>query len=230
MRKVNINESALKSIVRNVLEEAVDPIAKIQSEIDAANQAYHQALEHQGGGDMPLMDREGTCYGLSGDIKLDGRGYVTIPYTDAYKSYTPVKIRVLQRVGGKIRIIPGDYWDEGWKDVRKHLRRIVKDAEIGNGMHSEYDPAWEEGGADNKAALRNLNKKIGRKADAGMEFLEGFVRESVKKVLSEGFGYAHLNYPDEFLEWARECGIHPEMCDSTMLMNLYRQYKEENGI
>lgn len=182
---MEINKSSLRSIVRGVLSEAVDPVAKIQVEIDAANQAYHQALGHQGGGDWPLMDRDGDSYGLSGDIKLDGRGYVTIPYTDAYKSYTPVKIRVLQRVGGKIRIIPGDYWGEGWKDVRKHLRRIVKDAEIGNGMHSEYDPAWEEGGAENKAALRAMNKKIGRKADAGIEFLEGFVRESVKRALVE---------------------------------------------
>ena len=185
MRRVSINESGLSSIIREVLSEAVDPTVKIQSEIDAANSAYHQALGHQGGDEWPLMDKDGNSYGLSGDIKLDGHGYVTIPYTDAYKSYTPVKIRVLQRVGGKIKIIPGDYWDEGWKDVRKHLKQIIRDAQIGNGVHSEYDPAWEEGGSENKASLKDMNRRVGRRANAGMEYLESVIRESVKRSLNE---------------------------------------------
>ena len=163
---------------RKSLNEAVDPVSKIQALIQQANDAYRKAEEVQGGDRYPLMDRDGSPYGLSGIIKLDGRGYVTIPFNGMYSEYdSPVKIRVLQKVGGKIKVINGNYWDEGWKDVRKMLNKIIKDAEIGIGNFENYDANWETANSKeeykaNKEALRNMNRKIGRRASSGMEYLE----------------------------------------------------------
>lgn len=173
------------------LNEAIDPISKIQNLIAQANDAYHQADNEQGGTEWPLMDRDGNPYGLSSDIKLDGRGYVIIPFTAwQYSEYSqPVKIRVLKKVGGKVKIISGDYYEEGWKDVSKMLKRIIKDAQIGIGHFKEYDPNWEE--TSDKSSLRDMNKKIGRKASAGMENLsenkriKQIVSEAIKKTLYE---------------------------------------------
>ena len=168
----------------NLCEARVDPVQKIQSLIDQANQAYHQALEHQGGGDWPLMDKKGETYGLKGDIKLDKRGYVTIPIDGGpYGEYGPSKIRVLAKVDGKIKVIQGDFMEEGWKDVAKILKQIIRDAGIGNGEFTEYDPNWED--TKDKESLRVMNKKIGRNANAGMEYLESVIRESVRKMLKE---------------------------------------------
>ena len=183
MKKViRLTESDLHNIVmesvKRCMNEAVNPVAKIQALIQQANEAYHNADEIQGGTEWPLMDREGMPYGLSSDIKLDGRGYVIIPFNGtSYSEYSePVKIRVLQKVGGKIRIIAGDTWTEGWKDVSKMLKRIIKDAHIGIGNFQEYDPNWESADTPeeyqaNKAALRDFNKKIGRRASSGMDYL-----------------------------------------------------------
>ena len=180
---IKLTESDLHKIVSNsvkrCLSEAVDPVSKIQQLIAQANAAYHQASDEQGGDDMPLMDKEGTSYGLSGDIKLDGRGYVIIPYNGyQYGEYSePIRIRVIKKVGGKIKVIQGDYFNEGWKDVRKELNRIIKDASIGTGHFKNYDPSWETPSTDdeyktNMSSLRSMNKAIGRKANAGKDYIE----------------------------------------------------------
>ena len=179
---IRLTESDLHAIVKNavrkLVNEAVNPLDKIQALIQQANEAYHSAAEKQGGDKWPLMDKEGDAYGLSGDIKLDGRGYVIIPYNGwQYGGHSePVKIRVIQRVGGKLRVIQGDAWDEGWKDVRKMLLGIIKDAERGNGYFENYDPNWESSDTpeeykNNQSALKAMNKQIGRKASTGMDYL-----------------------------------------------------------
>ena len=179
---VRLTESDLHAIVKNavrkLVNEAVNPLDKIQALIQQANEAYHNAAEKQGGDKWPLMDKEGDAYGLSGDIKLDGRGYVIIPYNGwQYGGHSePVKIRVIQRVGGKLRVIQGDTWDEGWKDVRKMLLGIIQDAGRGNGYFEKYDPNWEssdtpEDYKNNQSALKAMNKQIGRKASTGMDYL-----------------------------------------------------------
>lgn len=168
---------------RYYLNEAVNPLDKIQALIDQANSAYAQAIEHQGETEWPLMDKDGEVYGLNGSIRLSKRGYIVIPINGSpHSSYGPVKIKVFTQSGGKMRILPGDYWNEGWKDARKILNNIIRDANIGNSHFSEYDPSWEDEG--NKAALRDMNKRIGRRSNAGMDYLEGVVRESVRRVLS----------------------------------------------
>ena len=191
--------SEMKEIVDNFLKknqlnknlnEALDPVSKIRSLIQQANDAYHNANDIQGNCEWPLMDKQGNPYGLSGDIKLDGRGYVIIPLNGgSYSEYQPTKIRVLRKVGGKVQIINGDYWEEGWKDAAKILKKIIKDAEIGIGYFKEYDPNWESSDSTeelkaNKAALRDMNKKIGRKATTGMDYLsEGKLNSIVSKTL-----------------------------------------------
>lgn len=193
--------SEMKEIVDNYLKkgnlnEAIDPVGKIQSLIQQANDAYHNVSDMQDNDEWPLMDKQGNPYGLSGDIKLDGRGYVTIPLNGgSYSGYEPTKIRVLRKVGDKVQIIKGDYYEEGWKDVAKILKKIIKDAEIGIGNFKEYDPNWETSDSPeefrtNKSALRKFNKKIGRNSSAGMDYLsEGklnsIVSKSLRKVLKE---------------------------------------------
>lgn len=179
--KARLIESKIRRIIResvnSVINEAIDPVAKIQEFIQQANAAYHNALEVQGNDEWPLMDKEGTSYGLKGDVKLDGRGYIIIPFTSgAYGGYEPVKIRVLTKAGGRIRIIQGDYMEEGWKDARKILKQIIRDSQTGNGYFQNYDPNWESADTPeeykaNKAALRNMNKQIGMKANSGLDYI-----------------------------------------------------------
>ena len=164
--------------IKTKLNEAADPVAKIQALIQQANEAYHNADNEQGGTEWPLMDKDGSPYGLSSDIKLDGKGYVIIPFTAwQYSDYSePVKIRVLRTVGGKIQIIPGDWYEEGWKDVSKLLKKIIKDASIGVGHFKEYDPNLENSNSKeeqmkNRSLLKAMNKKIGRNANAGMDYI-----------------------------------------------------------
>lgn len=168
---------------RHYLNEAVNPLDKIQALIDQANSAYAQAIEHQGETEWPLMDKDGEVYGLSGSIRLNKRGYIIIPINGSpYSSYEPVKIKVFTQHGEKVRILNGDYWSEGWKDARKILNNIIRDANIGNSHFTEYDPSWESEG--NRAALKDMNKRIGRHSNAGMDYLEDVVRESVRRVLN----------------------------------------------
>lgn len=91
------------------------PMTAIMSLIDAANNAYEQAAAEQDGDTTPLQDKDGNMYGLSGKIRLDGRGYITFPFVSASKwsDYTPQKIKVLTRAGGKVRIFNGDYDTKG---------------------------------------------------------------------------------------------------------------------
>ena len=181
-RQLRLTESELKQVVREaamkiITEMAADPTINIQQLIQQANDAYHHALEVQGKTERwPLMDKDGTPYGLTGDIKLDGRGCVVIPFDGAYDVYTPEKIKVLTRAGGRIRINQGDYMNSGWKDAAKMLKQIIGDAQIGNGHFEKYDPNWESAETPeeykaNKEALRGMNKEIGRKASAGMDYL-----------------------------------------------------------
>ena len=185
--------------IKRKLNEAADPVAKIQSLIQQVNDAYHNADNEQGGTEWPLMDKDGSPYGLSSDIRLDSRGYVIIPFTAwQYSDYSkPVKIRVLRKVGGKIKIIPGDYYEEGWKDVSKLLKKIIKDANIGVGHFKEYDPNWENSDSKeeqmaNRSLLKAMNKKIGRNTNAGVDYLsenksklKTIINEAVKQVLKE---------------------------------------------
>lgn len=169
----------INEAVKRLLSEAYNPLEKIQALIDQANQAYEQAKETQGGDQWPLMDKDGTPYGLSSPIKLDGRGYVIIPFNGTtYSEYSsPERIRVITKQGGKIRIIQGDYMEEGWKDVARKLKQIVKDAQIGIANFQNYDPSWEtpETMDDYKAskeALRQHNKMSGRRANTGMDYIQ----------------------------------------------------------
>lgn len=183
MNKIRLTESQLHKIIKEsvnkVLNEAADPIAKIQSLIQQANDAYHEAAEAQGGDPNPLMDKDGTAYGLQGDVRLDGRGYVIIPFTSqsSWSEYTsPAKIRVLTKAGGRIKILNGDYMTEGWKDAAKMLKSIIKHAQIGIGNFQNYDASWENSDTPeeykaNKAALRDMNKKIGRRAGTGVDYI-----------------------------------------------------------
>ena len=182
MKKIiRFTESDLHNIVmesvRRCMNEAVDPVAKIQALIQQANDAYHHALEVQGESERwPLMDKEGTPYGLTSDIKLNGSGYIIIPFNGAYGMYTPEKIKVLTRASGRIRIYPGDYMDNGWKDAAKMLKQIIRDAQIGNGHFENYDPNWEDADTPeqykaNREALRAMNKQIGRKSNSGMDYI-----------------------------------------------------------
>lgn len=180
--KLTLTESELKQVVKEaamkiITEMAADPTIKIQQLIQQANDAYHHALEVQGESERwPLMDKEGTPYGLTGDIKLNGRGYIIIPFNGAYGMYTPEKIKVLTRAGGRIRIYPGDYMNNGWKDAAKMLKQIIRDAQIGNGHFENYDPNWEDADTPeqykaNREALKAMNKQIGRKSNSGMDYI-----------------------------------------------------------
>lgn len=158
------------------LTEAVDPTVKINSLIQQANDAYAQAYEEQGGYAFPLMGRDGEPYGLNGDIRLDGRGNIIIPFTSPYSGPNTEKIKVLTKAGGRVKILYGDWGTEGWKDAAKLLKKVIKDAQIGNGHFQNYDASWEsydtpEERKANKEALKAMNKKIGRKVKAGMDYV-----------------------------------------------------------
>lgn len=179
--KFMLTESELRQVVREaamkIITEIADPTVKIQQLIQQANEAYHQAIEVQGETQWPLMDKEGNPYGLTGDIRLDGRGYIVIPFNGgSYSPYSPEKIKVLTRVRGRVRIYPGDYMNNGWKDAAKMLKQIIRDAQIGNGHFQNYDPNWEDADTPeqykaNKEALRGMNKQIGRTPNAGMDYI-----------------------------------------------------------
>jgi len=185
------------------INEAVDPVSKIQALIQQANDAYHNADSEQGGTEYPLMDKHGDIYGLSSDIELNGRGYIIIPFTaPSYSNHSdPVKIKVLSKVGGKIKIFQGDYFEEGWKDASKLLKSIIKDSDIGIGHFKEYDPNWEnsdskEEKTNNKSLLKAMNKKIGRNVSAGMDsvsenLLRKVIRESIKNVFENELPILH---------------------------------------
>jgi hypothetical protein len=184
-RTVRLTESDLKTIItetiNKVLNEGVNYSEKIQQLIDAANNAYMKAAQIQDGYDYPLMDKKGNSYGLKNEIVLDGRGYVIIPFVDCTNGWgdysSTEKIRVLKKVNGKLQIIPGDTWDAGWRDVQKMLKRIIRDSQIGIDHFQQYDPSWEDSETQeqfnlNKSNLKNMNKKIGRIANAGMNYLK----------------------------------------------------------
>lgn len=162
---------------------ARDPMTVIMSLIDAANNAYEQAAAEQDGDTTPLQDKQGNMYGLSGKIRLDGRGYITFPFVSAFKwgDYTPQKIKVLTRAGGKVRIFNGDYDTEGWKDAKKLLNNIISHASIGNAYFKNYDPNLENQGKEGEEALKQMNKQIGRGAKTGMEYINEIVSNTIKK-------------------------------------------------
>ena len=209
LRENKLKQIISKTVNKVLINEAMDPVAKIQNLIQQANDAYHHASDIQDNDKWPLMDKEGNPYGLSSDIKLDGRGYVVIPFNGgSYSGYDPTKIKVLSKIGGKIKIFKGDYFDEGWKDASKILKKIIKDAEIGISNFKEYDPNWETSDSSeelkaHKAALKDFNKKIGRKSFVGMDYLSekrlnSIVLESVKKVLRESFEDSFNSTRDDF--------------------------------
>lgn len=168
----------ISETINRHLNEAADPVSKIQSLIAQANDAFRKAAEAQDGDVYPLMDKKGNVYGLTSYIKLDGRGNIIIPIDGgAYSEYQPTKIKVLQKAGGKVRIFPGDFYDEGWKDAAKILKNIIRDSEIAIGYNKEYDMRWEDAETPedrkaNKEALKTMNKKIGRVSSAGMDYLQ----------------------------------------------------------
>lgn len=162
------------------INESIDPVNKIQQLIDAANNAYTNALKEQDGNEYPLMDKRGNTYGLSSEITLNNRGYVIIPFVDnsnGWGDYSDtVKIRVLHQVDGQMRIIQGWAMEEGWRDVQKILKQIIRDAQIGIEHFKNYDPSWEdaESEEDYKSNINNLkdmNKQIGRNSSAGMNYI-----------------------------------------------------------
>ena len=183
-QRLRLTESDLhrmiKESVKQVLNETIDPVVKIQELIDAANNAYTNALKEQDGNDYPLMDKRGNSYGLSGEITLNNRGYVIIPFVDGNNGWgdydDTVKIRVLRNIDGQMRLIKGWSMEEGWTDVQKMLKQIIRDAQIGNEHFKNYDSSWEDASSEeelknNRASLRDMNKKIGRNSKAGMDYI-----------------------------------------------------------
>ena len=173
MGRMRLTGSNLRRVVTEstmrILREAKDPMNNINALIDQANEAYQRIVDEFGPG-LHLMDREGNSYGLSGKIRIDGRGYIIIPFDDPYGSYTPERIRVLTKSGGKLRIIKGDYMEQGWNDAKKILKSIIRDAERGYGHLQDYDPNWEDEDSypDGKQRIRDFNKTHGFKRGANM--------------------------------------------------------------
>ena len=179
MRKIRINETRLKQIVtesvNRVLNEAVDAVERVTSLIDTANNAYEDAAEYTGDC-MPLVDKDGDSYGLVQPIALK-RGHVVIRYNDPYRKHMDMDVRVLAKQNGKIVIVNGDFWDEGWKDVKKELNRIIKDAERGRKDFQGYDPNWEtadtpEDFKANRTSMEKFNKSIGVTPKRGVELIK----------------------------------------------------------
>jgi len=177
---IRLNESQLRNIVaesvKTLIREATDPLEKINMFVDQANEAYREAEECQGGDEHPLMDADGNCYGLTGKIRIDGRGYIIFPFNGFANMYEPQRIRIISKAGGKIRILQGDYYTEGWRDAAKLLKSVIKDAKRGIGYLEKYDPNWEysetkEEYKQNMASLKNMNKSIGLKSGVGSEYI-----------------------------------------------------------
>lgn len=166
----NLRRVVAESTTR-ILREAKDPINNINALIDQANEAYQRIVDEFGPG-LHLMDREGNSYGLKGNIRLDGRGYIIIPLDDPYGSYTPERIRVLTKSGGKLRIIKGDYMEGGWNDAKKILKSIIKDAERGYGHLQDYDPNWEDEDSypDGRQRIKDFNKSHGFNSGANIPY------------------------------------------------------------
>lgn len=203
MKNITLTESALRKIVKEsvrkilsestrfeaglsddevnegCLREAKDPTAKMQALIQAANKAVMDAKSACENNE-PLMDRDGELYGLSGEIRLDGRGFIIFPYTQSGcygRSYSsPERFKVLSKKGGVITVVNGDSFDPGWRDAQRELKRIIADAKRGVEDFMGYDPNWEDSNSPeefkaNKKSLRDFNKKIGARADRGSEYL-----------------------------------------------------------
>jgi hypothetical protein len=173
---IKINENKLQHIImesiKMVLNESTNVVETVNDLINAANQAYIDAVNFTGD-KYALMGKDGISYGLKELVALK-RGRVIITYDDIYNSHIDMNVKVLEKRNGKIYIINGDYFDEGWKDVRKELNQIIKDAERAKQHMQNYDPNWED--ADtledfkaNKAKMKNFNKSIGLKADTGLD-------------------------------------------------------------
>ena len=168
----------IKESVNRVIKEGFDAesspvIRRIQQLIDAANSAYNNAKETCGDNRCLMSKNEDVYYGLMSDIYLDKRGYVNIPF-DGYDG--TVRIKVIKKVNGKIVLNKGDFYTEGWDDVKKLLKNIIRDSEIGIKHFQGYDPNWEYSESPeelkaNKNSLRQFNKSIGRKANTGIEYL-----------------------------------------------------------
>lgn len=181
---VTLTESDLhrmiKESIKQYIQESINPVDKIQQLIDSANNAYAEALKIQDGNDYPLMDKRGKSYGLSGEITLNNRGYVIIPFFDGSNGWgdydDTVKIRVLRQVDGQMRIIQGWAMEEGWRDVQKMLKQIIRDAQIGNEYFKNYDSSWENAESEeeynsNVNSLKDMNKRIGRNNKVGMDYI-----------------------------------------------------------
>lgn len=178
---IRLNESQLHSVikeaVRQVLGEAKnDPIRMVQQIIDEANKAYREASNRQDGETYPLMNSDGESYGLSGDIRLDKRGYIVFPFVGLTDSYKATKIRILSKSGGIIRLLRGDYYNEGWNDASSMLKSIIKDAMRGIKHFEQYDPNWESADSkeeyrQNKKNMQAMNKNIGLKSKTGTEYI-----------------------------------------------------------
>ena len=165
----NLRRVVAESTMR-ILQEARDPMNNINALIDQANEAYQRIVDEFGPG-YHLMDRDGESYGLSGKIRIDGRGYIIIPFDDPYGSYTPERIRILTKAGGKLRIIKGDYMEEGWNDAKKILKSIIRDAERGYGHLQDYDPNWEdEEYPDGRQRIKGFNKSHGFNSGANIPY------------------------------------------------------------
>ena len=167
----------IKESVNNILNEAKDPLMVIKPLIQQANDSVMQAKQYCDGDEYPLMDKEGNTYGLKGEIILDGRGYIVFPFIDVYSNYSSVeKIKVLQKIKGIVTLIKGDYFNEGWIDAKKMLKKIINDAQRGIEYFKGYDSSWEnsESNDDFRGNIENLkqfNKRIGRKSNTGLEYL-----------------------------------------------------------
>lgn len=167
-----VNESKNK---RNTINKSKkDALSIAQQIVDEVNKAYHEASNRQGGDSMPLMDNEGNSYGLTSDIRIDKRGYIVFPF-DGF-AYKPMKIRILSKSGGTIRLLQGDYYTEGWRDASKILKSIIKDAMRGIKYFEQYDPNWETSDTEqeyknNLSSLKNMNKSIGLKAGTGKDYI-----------------------------------------------------------
>jgi hypothetical protein len=179
---IRLTESDLHNIIKEsvnkILREGVgiedSPVVRrIQELIDSANDAFHNAKEICDDNRCLMDKNEDVFYGLRADIYLDGRGYVNIPF-DNYEG--TISIKVIKKLRGKIVLNKGDLYTEGWDDVKKLLKKIIRDAEIGIKHFQGYDPNWETSESPeelkaNRQSLRNFNKSIGRKSNAGMDYL-----------------------------------------------------------
>ena len=175
--KMKITENSIRKIIRESLYEIAKVprggnfLATVQNLIAQANNAYNEAVQ-KCEDDTPLMDREGDSYGLVGQIVLTKTGVVkfTLKYALSREPETHVvKVMSIKR-NGDVVPIQGDYWEEGWKDVRKILNGIIKDAQRGMQYFTNYDPSIEELPAkQGKQAMRDFNKSIGRVPTAGTD-------------------------------------------------------------